>query len=401
MLSHIDVDSRSTTKSPSMIIYQRDPLARLVMHITGGRPLVLAAGTLAAGLFFQYALPAINGTLLPKSHFIASLVDIPTAVTWQILTPVGAYFYVRQLSDIPRLFNSLFDNGVTGLSSEEYLSIRAKAERVFNHWVWFVLSVTILAIPWFEFVRLDASSPYSWYHAPNLWPYVLYIAVQYITDTAAIAYLLRYIITCFVLRLLLRRDHLRPWILDPDRFGGCAQVVGLVQRSLVMAGLVLMATTLLGLDTQSHITNFLQSPGIAVFVVVAVAYVTVVPYIVLYPLRLVLTGFRDAKQRLLGALAKRANPAIWALYDTLTAAPNEKAAEADVGAILAGIRTLDQVEKATDNLPTSLLEFFVRSPIRIPLTVILPPLASLVARLSGAGLNWEDLIRGVVGTFPH
>src|SRR5262249_174015 len=278
------MDSSIATKQPTavappkLVVYHKDPVAGLAFRAFGRAPGLLFMLMALVGVVCLYVIPATNGTLVPRPGFLSALSDINSAIIWLLLIPAAAMAYVGQLARIPELFDRLQTNGVTGLTNQEYQAFLQESNRHYNRGIWSLIALLGFAPVWALFLVAVSRSAYTWYYPPNFWPWLLYISIQYLEIYAAISYAIRYFITTRRLRKLLLRGQLFAEVLHPDGVAGFGPVATFVQGSLQVAGGVLLVATLQSINTARSVTQFSQGSGVVVFIVVALLYVTIVPY---------------------------------------------------------------------------------------------------------------------------
>jgi hypothetical protein len=392
-------------------VVERDPVARFVQRVFGARTGLFMFTVALGGVICIYGIPLLDGTLLPRPApypaYYSSLYDSNSAIVWIVLVPIAARFYLAQMTELPDLFDSLFHNGVTGLSAEEYEQFIANAQRQYQQWRWPVLAYLGFLPFWIPFCIAVTRSPDFWYYPPARWPWVLYATIQYVENGAVIAALLRYIITCRQLRVLLKvaPEHrgalLEPRFLHPDGLGGLGPILTLVQQSLMIAGGVLIVVTLETVNSSRTVIRFTEGTTLSGFIVVAVVYATVVPYVLLYPLRLALRGLRTAKRHLTATLSLHENAAIWSQMRALdTSSPEER--EAHVEVVIRTLKPLGQISQALDTVPETLFELSRRSSQMLIAAAVVPPLFSIAYRVASDVWGWNlDLLLRSILTSPH
>ena len=409
-----DVVTASARHLPELQITRGDPVAWVVWRLFRKHHWRLFWVVAIASAAAMYGLSALDGTLLPRPSFDAASTDVNSAIIWLLLIPIAAVAYVTQLTEIPTLFADLQRSGVTGLTEPEYAKFIEDCRRAYNHPSWSVASLLIFAVPWALFMEATAASPHSWYYPTALWPWWVYSAIEYLEIYAALMYAIRYAITCLQLRKLLRdgvphprflfRRHFRrperplePRFLHPDGLGGCGAVLRFVVHALVIGGGVLFAVTLESINTARTVSHFGQSSGLLAFIVVAVLYATVVPYLLLYPLRLTLGSLRHAKHQLAAVLSAHESAIIW---KRMRQVGQLGSAERDehIEVLIRSLNPLGQISTALDTVPGSLVELGQRSTQAVVLATVVPPILAVAYRIASDvwGWNLDSLIRAIL-----
>lgn len=405
----------SAESLPELRITRGDPLAWVIWRLFRDHRWRLVWLVAIGGAAAMYGLSALDGTLLPRLGFDSAIADLNSAIIWLVLVPIAAHAYVTQLVDIPKLFADLQRQDVTGLSEPEYAKFVEDCRRVYNHPYWAVICLLIFAVPWMLFMQATAASPHTWYYPETIWPWWVYCAIQYLEIYAALMYATRYAITCVQLRKLLHvgpprpaflfRRHfsrpadrpLEPRFLHPDGLGGCGAVLGFVVHTLVIGGGVLVVATLESVNTARTVSHFGQSSGLPAFIVVAVLYATVVPYLLLYPLRLTLGSLRDAKRHLASKLSAHESKIIWERIGQVDqATPSER--DEHVGVLIRSLRPLGEISAALNTVPGSLVELGQRSSQAIVMATVVPPVVAVAYRIAADvwGWNLDTLIRTIL-----
>lgn len=403
-------------------VVRADPLARLVQRLFRGHRWRLFVVMALLGVVCVYVIPAAVGTLQLRAGFDSALSDVNSAIIWLLLVPTAAMAYLDQLDEIPALFARLRENGVTGLKAEQQGAFLTVCRHWYNRWFWAPLALVAFALPWALFMQATASSPYTWYYPPVRWPWLLYCAIQYLEIYGALTYALRFALTCLLLRMLLKgvgarpgerpslvyrvlarprferpAVPLRPQFLHPDGLGGFGPITAFVLHALIIGGGVLVVVTLESVNTASTLADFGQSSGLLAFIVVALLYATVVPWLLLYPLRLALVELRHAKHELAWTLSQRENAIIWERIELVRdGATTEHGAHVDE--LIARLRPLGQISAALETVPESLFELGRRSSQVIVASTVLPPLLAILYRIAADvwGWNWDNVIRGLM-----
>jgi hypothetical protein len=384
-------------------VVAHDPLARLILRLFRGRSWLLYGVVALGGVVCVYGIPALNGTLLLRPGFDSALSDVNSAIIWIVLVPIAARAYLRQLTEIPSVFDALRANGVTGLTEDEYRRFIVGAQRAYNRWWWWQALILIFLAPfWATFLMATAQSPFTWYYPSVLWPWFLYVFIQMVEIYAAVSYLIRYIITCRQLRLLLKDGSFRhkallePQFLHPDGLGGFGIIMRLVQNTLVIGGGVLIVFALESVNTARTVSGFSQGNGLAGFILVALIFATAIPYLVLYPLRLTLAGLRDAKHRLAGALSQHESLRIWSHMREVEGSPPATEDE-HVEGLVRSLHPLGQISLALQTVPETLFELGQRSSQIIVLSTVLPPVVAIAYRVAADlwGWDWDALLRTI------
>lgn len=405
----------SADSLPELRVTRADPLAWLIWRLFRHHRWRLAWVVVIASVAAMYGISGLDGTLLPRPGFDSAISDINSAIIWLVLIPIAAHAYVSQLVDIPKLFADLQNAGVTGLTSAEYAKFIEDCQRVYNRPYWAVFCLLIFAVPWALFMEATAASPHFWYYPAAIWPWWLYCAIEYLEIYAALMYATRYAITCLQLRKLLRagvphprflfRRHftrpsdrpLEPRFLHPDGLGGCGPVLWFVVHALVIGGGVLMVVALESVDTTQTVAHFGQSSGLPAFIVVALLYATVVPYLLLYPLRLTLGSLRHAKHLLATKLSMHESAIIWKrIRQVDQATPTERDEHIEV--LIRSLHPLGQISAALDTVPESLIQLGQRSAQVVVLATVMPPVLAVAYRIATDvwGWNLDALIRTIL-----
>lgn len=204
-------------------------------------------------------------------------------------------------------------------------------------------------------------------------------------------------------RFLFRRHFqrperpLEPRFLHPDGLGGCGAVLRFVVHALVIGGGVLVVATLESVNTARTLSHFGQSSGLPAFIVVAVLYATVVPYLLLYPLRLTLGSLRHAKHLLASALSTHESTIIWKRISQVEQANNVERDE-HIEVLIRSLRPLGQISAALDTVPESLIQLGQRSSQAVVLAAVVPPVLAVAYRIASDvwGWNFDILIRTIL-----
>jgi hypothetical protein len=410
MVSSIAVESPKEDL-PDLSVTRADPLAWLIARLFRAHHWLLFWLVALGGAAAMYGISAIDGTLLPRPGFDAATTDINSAIIWLLLVPIASVAYVAQLTAIPALFADLQRSGVTGLTPHEYAKFIEDCRRAYNHPYWAVLALVAFAAPWALFMEATAASPHNWYYPAALWPWWIYCAIQYLEIYAALMYATRYAITCVQLRKLLRSGVLRPRFLfkrqfcrperpleprflHPDGLGGCGAVLRFVLQTLVIGGGVLVVVTLESVNTARTVSHFNQGSGLPAFLVVAALYATVVPYLLLYPLRLTLESLRKAKYQIAAKLSAHESRVIWQRIVHLDNAL-EPDRDEHIEVLIRSLNPLGQISAALDTVPGSLVELGQRSSQALVLAAVVPSLVAVGYRVASDvwGWNLDALIR--------
>lgn len=397
-------DARQPTRTD--MIYRNDPIARLVVKLFGQHATLLGVVVALGGVVCVYLIPATNGTLLPRPGFDSAVSDIFSAIIWIVLIPIAASYYLRQLRDAPGLFKHLYENGVTGLDDAEFAKFMGDATKAYNWRGWFVIAATIFAVPWYLFLLSVTVSPHTWYYPSNLWPWCVYVAIEYVEIIAALMYFSRYVVTCVFLRRLLRNTRLRPALLHPDGLSGFGSVTHFVVQSLGLGGGVLIVFALESINTSRTVTHFGNSAGLVLFIVIAVLYATVVPYLLLYPLRETLNAIGEYKRDLQSLVSTHINAEVQHHVDAAIHASEQRDEEERLHTaekLVVSLRTVGQTVQVLETLPTSLLELGTRSTQAIIVSTVVPPLIAVSLRVATDvwGFNVDAIIRSLGGFLTH
>lgn len=397
---------------PSLSIAGRDPVAWIVLRLFRTRPLLLPLIVALGGVVCVYVIPFFDGTLLPRPapypRYYGSLLDISDAIIWVILVPLAASMYLRQLTWIPSLFTNLYRNGITGVTVDKYRQFVAEAQRAYNGWWWPVIAALVFLPFWILFCIGVTRSPEFWYYPPARWPWFLYISIEYLESYAAITTLIRYIVTSRQLRSLLKTGAfrgdavLRPQFLHPDGLGGLGDILTLVRDGLLIGGGILIVVTLESINSTATVAQSSQPMSLVSFIVIALAYGTIVPYFLLYPLRLALQSIQEAKRYIATILSKYQNTVLWeSITDVHLPFPGggfEHGEKGRLAVVVESMRPIWQIYQALDSLPGSILELSRRSSRMLLLTSILPTIIAVAFRVVADiwGINWDAIIQGML-----
>jgi len=150
------VEEHKIVHFPASVVYQSDPLARLLIERLKLRKHTAALAAVVWSLTFLFFLPAISGSLWSTEEYLGSLKDWHAQLLLLLVFPATCAFYVWQPSAIAGVYEAI----LSGHTSHDL-------GRPYRRGTWRYLSLLLaLAVVLFDAPKMIASYG-SWWMAHN------------------------------------------------------------------------------------------------------------------------------------------------------------------------------------------------------------------------------------------